>query len=105
MLFASGVWVCCDFCLICDTCSYMYSFMSSMCVSSCICCVLVFVVHTVSIMSAVFCVICSLCPMLVHGDHKLRGTYGRILLSSTRHRTSAPRMPSTHPATRKANHR
>ena len=43
VLFVSYVWVwcvvCCDFCRICDACSWMCSFMGSMCVSSSICCV------------------------------------------------------------------
>ena len=49
--------------------------MGSMCVSLCRCCMFVFVVHPVAIMRA------------------------------TRPRTSALRMPSTHPAIRNANHR
>ena len=32
---------CCDFCLICDACSWKCSFMGSVCVSSCRCCVFV----------------------------------------------------------------
>ena len=47
-----------------------------------------------------------------YGDHgdgdDGGGTYGRSLLDgtmSTRHITSALQMPSTHPATRNANHR
>ena len=51
---------CCDFCLICDACSWMCSFMGNMCVASCRCCVLVSVGHPVAILIAVFCVICSL---------------------------------------------
>ena len=57
---------CCDFCLICDACSWRCSLMGRVCVSSCRC-VFVSVVHPVSILSAVFCV-CSLlmlCLMLV----------------------------------------
>ena len=63
--------LCCDFCLICDACSWRCSFMGSMFVSSCICCVFVSVVHPVAILSAVFCVICSLVMFVSDaiGDH------------------------------------
>ena len=56
----SGCVGCCDFCLMCDACSWRCSFMGSVCVSSCRCCVFVSVVHPVAILNAVFCVICSL---------------------------------------------
>ena len=60
-----------DFCLICDACSWRYSFIGRVCVSSCRCCVFVFVVHPVAILSAVFCVICSLLMFVsdASGDH------------------------------------
>ena len=56
---------------ICDACSWRYSFMGSVCVSSCRCCMFVSVVHPVAILSAVFCVVCSLLMFVSDaiGDH------------------------------------
>ena len=51
---------CCDFCLICDACSWKCSLMGIVCVSSSRCCVCVSVGPPVAILSAVFCIICSL---------------------------------------------
>ena len=47
--------LCCSGCVVC---SWRYSTMGCMCVSSCRCCGLVSVVHLVSILNAVFRVIC-----------------------------------------------
>ena len=70
---------CCDFCLICDACSWLCSFMSSMCVSSCRCSVLVSVVHAVEILSTVFSVIHSLLKFVcdASGDHMVE-TYSSM---------------------------
>ena len=67
---------CCDFCLICDACSWWCSFVGSMCVSSCRCCVFV---HPVAILSAVFCVICNLLMFVsdASGDHMVE-TYSSV---------------------------
>ena len=70
---------CCDFCLICDPCSWMCSFMGCGSVSSCICCVFASVVHPVAILSAIFCVICSLLMFVSDaiGDHMVE-TYSSM---------------------------
>ena len=71
LLCCSGCVGCCDFCLICDACSWRCSFMGSMCVSSCRWCAIVSVVLPVAILSAVFCVISSLLMFVSDaiGDH------------------------------------
>ena len=51
----SGRVGCCDFCLICDACSWRCSFMGSKCVPSCRCCVAVSVVHSCHSECGVLC--------------------------------------------------
>ena len=51
---------CCNFCHICNACSWRCSFLGSVYVSSCRCCVVASVVRPFAILSAVFCVIFSL---------------------------------------------
>ena len=52
--------VCCDCCLICDACGWMWSLMGIVSVLSCRCCVFGSILHPVANLSAVFCVICCL---------------------------------------------
>ena len=70
---------CCDFCVICDVCSYRCYFIGNMCVSSCRRGVLLSVVHPVAIMSVVLCVICSLLMFVCDtiGDHMRFVVYHR----------------------------
>ena len=70
---------CCDFCLICDACSWRCCFTGRVGVLSCICCVFVSVVHLVAILSVVFCVICRLLMFVsdASGDHMV-GTYSSM---------------------------
>ena len=70
---------CCDFCLICDACSWRCSLIGRVCVSSCRCCVFMSVVHPVAILSSVFCVNYSLlmCVSDASGHHMVE-TYSSM---------------------------
>ena len=73
---------CCDFCLICDACSWTCSLMGKVFVSSCRCGVFVSVVHPVAILSALFCVICSLLMFVsdASGNHMVETYIWWVLL-------------------------
>ena len=45
---------CCDFCLICDACSFRCSWSGSILVSLCRCCVFVYCVHPFAVFKAAF---------------------------------------------------
>ena len=74
---------CCDFCLICDACSWICSFLGSVCVSSCLCCVFVSVVNPVAILNVVFCVICSLFMTKRHSLHEIGMLQASVQIVST----------------------
>ena len=86
--------------------------MGSMSVSSCRCCMCVSCGHPVAVLNAALCMTCSLLMLVedARGDRMEGGpTEGACSMAvpamSTRPRTSALRMLSTHPAIRNANHR
>ena len=101
---------CCGLCLNCEAWGCMCSCMGSMSVSSCRCCMFMSCVHPVAVLNAAFCMTCSLLMLAedARGAHMEEGTDGRSMLDGVpamSTRTSALRMPSTHPAIMNVNHR